>query len=317
MMNAMMKMNGDMNPMDMVMSMQVMDMNEVMYDELGKQDHKHHHQHQHHPAEVDTIGNMIDLQGLQSPPGIKTLKYSMLAAKEITTLPDVPVKVFHFTLTGNMNRYVWSINNKVVREWDKIKIEKGHNVRIVMFNNSMMRHPMHLHGHDFRIVNGQGEQAPLKNVLDIMPMETDTIEFAGSQDGDWFFHCHILYHMMAGMGNVFSYNNSQPNPQIQNKAFYYRKFLNDQKMIHPMAELALLSNGTMGKAMISGQRYEARLEWDAGWDTKYEREAELQLGRYFGKMQWWFPILEQCTGKPEPTRDLKMFLDNTHWTTSV
>lgn len=79
----------------------------------------------------------------------------------------------------------------------------------------MMRHPMHLHGHDFRVVNGQGEYAPLKNVLDIMPMETDTLEFAANQSGDWFFHCHILYHMMAGMGNVLSYANSLLIPIYQ------------------------------------------------------------------------------------------------------
>jgi hypothetical protein len=64
---------------------------------------------------------------------------------------------------------------------------------------------MHLHGHDFRLLNGQGEYAPLKNIIDIMPMERDTIEFAATESGDWFFHCHILYHMMSGMGRVFSY----------------------------------------------------------------------------------------------------------------
>lgn len=70
---------------------------------------------------------------------------------------------------------------------------------------------MHLHGHFFRVLNGQGDHAPLKNVLDIMPMETDTIEFAGTEEGDWFFHCHILYHMMSGMGRVFSYEASAAN----------------------------------------------------------------------------------------------------------
>ena len=110
--------------------------------------------------------------------------------------------------------YVWAIDDKTVSDWDKILIKKGENVRIIMFNNSMMRHPMHLHGHDFRVINGQGEYAPLKNVIDIMPMETDTLEFAATESGDWFFHCHILYHMMSGMGNVFSYVNSPPNPDL-------------------------------------------------------------------------------------------------------
>ena len=75
---------------------------------------------------------------------------------------------------------------------------------------------MHLHGHDFRLLNGQEDYAPLKNVVDIMPMETDVFEFNANVEGDWFFHCHILYHMMSGMGRVFTYENQAPNPEIPN-----------------------------------------------------------------------------------------------------
>jgi FtsP/CotA-like multicopper oxidase with cupredoxin domain len=95
-----------------------------------------------------------------------------------TTLPaDAPVKELKFTLTGNMNRYVWSMDNKVLAETDKIPVKKGEVLRITIYNNSMMRHPMHLHGFDFRVLNEHGENAPMKNIIDIMPMETDTIEF--------------------------------------------------------------------------------------------------------------------------------------------
>jgi len=80
----------------------------------------------------------------------------------------------------------------------------------------MMRHPIHLHGHDFRLLNGQGDYVPLKNIVDIMPMETDTLEFDANAEGDWFFHCHILYHMMAGMGRVFTYKDQAPKYQTQN-----------------------------------------------------------------------------------------------------
>jgi len=79
------------------------------------------------------------------------------------------------------------MDNKVVSESDKILIKKGENVRMIIYNGSMMRHPMHLHGHDFRVLNGQGENAPLKNIIDIMPMETDTLEFNANMEGDWFF----------------------------------------------------------------------------------------------------------------------------------
>jgi FtsP/CotA-like multicopper oxidase with cupredoxin domain len=112
----------------------------------------------------------------------------MLKSPTKTTLPaDAPVRQLKFELTGNMNRYVWSMDNKVLSETDKILIKKGDIVRITLYNNSMMRHPMHLHGHDFRVLNGQGDYSPLKNVLDIMPMETDVIEFAANTDGDWFW----------------------------------------------------------------------------------------------------------------------------------
>lgn len=70
-------------------------------------------------------------------------------------------KELRFELTGIMNRYVWSIDNKVLSETDKIPVEKGEILRITLFNNSMMRHPMHLHGYDFRLLNDHGEYSPL------------------------------------------------------------------------------------------------------------------------------------------------------------
>lgn len=87
---------------------------------------------------------------------IVTLNYSMLKSPQNTTLPsNAPVRELNFTLTGNMNRYVWSMDNKVLTETDKIPVKKGEILRITIHNNSMMRHPMHLHGFDFRLLNGQ------------------------------------------------------------------------------------------------------------------------------------------------------------------
>jgi CopA family copper-resistance protein len=77
--------------------------------------------------------------------GIKTLNYTMLRATTKTTLPPGPTRTLYFELTGNMNRYVWTVNNKTVSEADTILIRKGENVRIALYNNTMMRHPMHLH----------------------------------------------------------------------------------------------------------------------------------------------------------------------------
>ena len=289
MMNGMMAMNGDLKPMGMQMSNQVMDMNTVMYPEITGDENPGK------KIKPDTTAKKDDMQGM---PGmdmsgdnadIVTLNYSMLRATEKTTLREGPVKVLHFNLTGNMNRYVWSINNKVVSEADKILIKKGENVRIILYNGSMMRHPMHLHGHDFRVLNGQGEYAPLKNTLDIMPMETDTLEFAATESGDWFFHCHILYHMMSGMGRIFSYQDSPPNPEITDPKYAQRKLFADDRMLHFMTRIGIESNGSDGVAMLANTRWKLSSLWHLGYQDKYGYESETMIGRYIGKMQWLYP----------------------------
>jgi CopA family copper-resistance protein len=299
MMNDMMKMNGDMNDMGMKMSNQTMDMNAVMYPEITgdadpmQMDHIKHMNMNDQKKDTASAVKMSDMDGMDmnSNPDIITLNYAMLRSTVKTELPDVKYKKLNFTLTGNMNRYVWSINNKTVNQWDKILIENGQNVRITLFNNSMMRHPMHLHGHDFRVLNGQGEYAPLKNVIDIMPMETDTIEFAANQSGNWFFHCHILYHMMAGMGNVFRYTNTPVNPELPDSDKAYRQFKKDNHMIHPMAKIGVESNGSEGEAMLNTDRYALQGMWHLGYSDHHGYEAEVIFGRFLGRMQWWFPYV--------------------------
>ena len=78
----------------------------------------------------------------------------------------------------------------------------------------MMHHPLHLHGHFFRVLNGEGARAPRKHTLDVPPMGEVTIEFFADQSGDWFFHCHILYHMMSGMSRIFHYEDWQSDPEL-------------------------------------------------------------------------------------------------------
>jgi CopA family copper-resistance protein len=285
MMNGMMAMNGDMKPMGMEMSNQTMDMNTVMYPEITGAENGEAMPSENHQGH--DMGNMPNGES----PEIVTLNYGMLKATEKTTLKDAPIREFKFELTGNMNRYVWTLDNKTVSESDRILIKKGENVRIVLYNNSMMRHPMHLHGHDFRLINGQGEYAPMKNTLDIMPMETDTIEFAATESGDWFFHCHILYHMMSGMGRIFSYENSPPNPEIPNPRLAARKLNWDDQMPHFMAQNDFATNGNDGMAMLANTRWELSTEWRLGYNDMHGYESETHLGRYFGKMQWLMPFV--------------------------
>ncbi|MDE5526454.1 multicopper oxidase domain-containing protein [Elizabethkingia meningoseptica] len=343
-MNNMMKMNGDMKPMNMKMGLQQMDANSVMYPEVPEEDRKATMKHlkemmnpvkkskpekQEHAnydmplqlsdskAEEQTGHNMTDKKenhgGDDTPLQLSdskadehaghnmadmtkekpvTLNYNMLRSTEMTILPaDAPVKELKFTLEGNMRRYVWSLDNKTVTETDKIKIKRGEVVRITLYNNSMMRHPMHLHGHDFRVINSQGEYSPLKNVLDLMPMETVTIEFPANQDGDWFFHCHILYHMMAGMGRIFSYEDSKPNPYLTNPKKDWKDFLKDNHMWAHTATVAIESRSTHAALRVGDARYELQGELHTGYTKSNGYEAELKFGRYIGKFQWLYPYI--------------------------
>lgn len=333
MMNSMMKLNGDMKPMAMPMSLQKMDMNTVMYPEMQGTSMQGHDMHDMnsmpakestrtspppeaagqkytcpmHPEVVSDQPGKCPKCGMtlvkQSPSDhssmnmdmpatdITTLNYNMLKSPNNTTLPQGEWKELKFTLEGNMNRYVWTLDNKTVSEADKILIKKGENLRIILHNNSMMRHPMHLHGHDFRTLNQYGDNSPLKNVIDIMPMETDTLEFHAGESGDWFFHCHILYHMMSGMGRIFSYQNSPSNPEIPDPKKSYRMLKRDDRMFHFMAENDFSSNGNDGQLMYSNTRWAFQGEWRVGYTPHHGYEVETHFGRYLGKMQWLFPYI--------------------------
>jgi CopA family copper-resistance protein len=308
MMNEMMAMNGDLIPMKgMEMRNQVMDMNTVMYPEItgeeikGGSGKKNKNEgdstdinkgHAGHNMQMPNNNSIQGMNMADEAADIVTLNYTMLRDPEKTTLPAGPLRELKFDLTGNMNRYVWSLDNKVVSESDKILIKKGENLRIVLYNNSMMRHPMHLHGHDFRLLNGQGEYAPMKNIIDIMPMERDTIEFAAIEPGgDWFFHCHILYHMMSGMGRIFSYENSAPNPEIPNPKLAQRKLFADDRAFHFMGENDFATNGNDGMAMLQNTRWSIGTEWRLGYHNYHGYETETHVGRYLGKMQWVMPFI--------------------------
>ncbi len=295
MMNGMMEMSGNMKPMNMTMGNQMMDMNEVMYPELSENQRKTTAKHINEMMGVKTKEDKKEDHSqhsgmeMKEEKTIKRLSYNILKSPEKTILPTDSLREMKFTLEGNMNHYLWTLDNKTVTETDKILIKKGEVLRIKLYNNSMMRHPMHLHGHDFRLINSKGEYSPLKNVVDIMPMETVTIEFAANQDGDWFFHCHILYHMMAGMGRIFSYENSKPNPQLPNRKLAWKNFIQDNKMTSSMAMLDLASNKIHAETMtMFGPRWANLNEFHTNWNFDHF-EGSAKVGRFLGKFQWVLP----------------------------
>lgn len=276
MMNKMMKMNGDMSSMGMKMSLQQMDMNEAMYPEINKSS-----MHSHSGMHI----------GKHSP---VTLNYGMLKSPVNTSLPrNVPIKNLYFELTGTMDRYVWSMNNKTLSEADLIPIKEGENVRVIMYNNTMMRHPMHLHGHFFRLRNKFGDQSPLKFTVDLMPMETDTIEFNANEKsrGDWFFHCHVLYHMMSGMGRIFHYEDSPANPQLPDSAKAIREVYRMDQKFYFTARNDFSFSGNTGRLEAGDTRWALQAEWQLGYKVTRGYEVETRIGRYLGKRQWLFPYI--------------------------
>lgn len=205
--------------------------------------------------------------------------YRNLRALKSTVLPkNAPVRTMELRLTGDMERYIWSFNGKTLFEDSTIKINKGENVRFELINDTMMHHPIHLHGHFFRLINGQGDRSPLKHTVDVPPMGKRTIEFAADDAGDWFFHCHLLYHMDAGMARVVSYGNPDPN---------HRPSL-DPAMDDPyywMAAGIVQTNMTMGMAKIMNSRNDFGVNWNIGYGgmehSGMDNEVDAYWGRYF------------------------------------
>jgi len=209
--------------------------------------------------------------------------YNMLRALHPTTLDSslVPREV-KLTLTGNMLRYVWSFDFKTLSAADKILIRKGERVRFVLTNNTMMRHPLHLHGHFFRFINAQGEYSPMKHTFDIKPMETVTIEFDANEQQDWFFHCHILYHMMAGMARIVSYEGSEQNEFAKNG---YKILKKEDNVLYPWFDLSVHSQGAWLSGNISNNKMALEFEGRVSWKGNYETETHLL--RYLDKKQYF------------------------------
>ncbi len=188
---------------------------------------------------------------------------------------DTPVKEILLNLTGNMNRYIWSLNGVPLSETDNIKINEGEVTRITMNNLTMMHHPMHLHGHFFRVLNKNGDYSPLKHTVNVPPMEEVTIEFYGNEYGDWFFHCHVLYHMMGGMARVFSYDTPVDERM---KDFPTAKLIHETNIYYSWGTLDAASQMTGINLTTSNIRNQFNLVTEFGYNKNLE--AEFSYERY-------------------------------------
>ncbi len=230
--------------------------------------------------------------------------YTSLRAVEPTAFPkDRPVRVVRLTLDGDMERYVWSLNNKPLPADDSIRIKRGEVVRFVMINRTMMHHPMHLHGHFFRVLNGRGAYSPLKHTVDVAPMSTTVIEFAADEVGDWFFHCHLLYHMKAGMARVVHYEDYTPDAALA--AVRLRLY---KSSWYWWGRADALSNMTEGCLTLNDTRNIFAADWEAGWGKVDDLEWEglFTYDRYVNRFFSLFVGLDPsgAGGTTESTRGI-------------
>jgi FtsP/CotA-like multicopper oxidase with cupredoxin domain len=126
------------------------------------------------------------------------------------TEPLAPAKVdreLPSALGGNMAAYVWTINGRAYPNRDSLDVKKGERVAITLTNSTMMSHPMHLHGHDFQVVeiDGQTIPGPLRDTVIVPPGSTIKVIFDADNPGVWAYHCHIVYHLIKGMFTVVKY----------------------------------------------------------------------------------------------------------------
>ena len=156
---------------------------------------------------VQTIAPMpMDRTG-EPGVGLENVGHTVLVYRDLVALepnPDVraAAREVELHLTGNMERYMWSIDGQTLSESrTPIPLRTGERVRMTLINDTMMNHPIHLHGHFFELVTGHGDHSPRKHTVNVPPGGKVSFDVTGIY-GDWAFHCHMFLHMHAGMIRV-------------------------------------------------------------------------------------------------------------------
>ncbi len=252
-----------------------------------------------------------DAEALASEPPRPLSPYSRLRALRSTELPaNLPRRTITLRATGDMERYVWSFNGKTFAEDGVIPIKMGEVIRLELINDTMMHHPLHLHGHFFRVLLGQGKYSPLKHTIDLPPMAGRTIEFEANERGDWLFHCHLLYHMHAGMTRIFSYQDDDWEPPGKAKpgtniicnnicclpgnpdagtgsvdprmlSHHPHGGGHDHDMWYFFLDGSVQTHMSEGRATLRNSRHDWYVGWEIGYEDETHTEIDLVWKRYF------------------------------------
>jgi FtsP/CotA-like multicopper oxidase with cupredoxin domain len=153
------------------------------------------------PAETQaTAAANADPRGWAAgaPAGSRVLQYADLKASKPNEVPKRPVREIVMRLGGSMERYMWTIDGHQ-HDAPPIKVTHGERLRIIFINETMMAHPMHLHGMFFELDSDLGDRNPLKHTVTVPPGQSVPILLTADEFGKWALHCHLLYHMLTGM----------------------------------------------------------------------------------------------------------------------
>lgn len=228
-------------------------------------------------------------------------KYQNLVAAVKTNDPNIPItKTIKMELFGYMGRYIWFLNGVPEYKAKPIIMNPGKRYRIIFTNSSMMRHPMHIHGHWFILRNGHGAFDPLLHTIEVPPGAKVVADVDTDASGQWFFHCHHLYHMMAGMAQVLQYSTIidvakgtlAPENEISNGKFVNRPIIREDAVLpidpqlihHPMAHSSgffFATNVELGEDPFNNvqmETFKGLYGWDYNKLELFSNDGEMQNG---------------------------------------
>lgn len=247
----------------------------------GHSDHSDHSDHAGHGSHARSdASDVADV--------LETLTVDDLRAAKVTAFSSkAKAHDVRLVLGGDMERYVWHINGKAIHEDRTIQINAGDVIRFTFVNETMMHHPMHLHGHFFRVLNKNGEHSPLKHTVDMGPHVTRTIEFLADEPGEWMLHCHNLYHMKTGMARVVSYSTFKPKPEM---AHWQKHDPHNHDHWYARTDLEIASNHAEAAFKLSQtwNQFDLRIESrnSAGRNFSFQEpwktEGDVLYRRWFG-----------------------------------
>jgi len=229
-------------------------------------------------------------------------QYDNTKASVETNDPDKPVdSVIQMELFGYMDHYVWFINGVPAYNAKPILLEQGKRYRFVFTNTSMMNHPMHIHGHWLILRNGNGRYDPLLHTIDIPPGATVTADVDADASGQWFFHCHNLYHMDSGMARVFQYTSllkiskgeMKPQNLIQETPYHNRPIVR-------VDELRPIDTTLVNNPKSHSKGYYLSNALDVGADPFHNLQTLTYKGMYgddYNKLQLFINDAELEKGK--------------------